>query len=81
MKGHMKYRQMTLLLAIGLLLVGCSTMRQIADTGRKIADTIADNKDVVFDTIDGAIGVGETIKTNVTSVFKGSGTNTVAAAK
>lgn len=64
------------LLTIGLL-TGCSTMRKISDTGRKVAQAIADNQKVVFDTIDGAIGVGEAIKTDVKDVFTKS-TNTVA---
>lgn len=70
--------QVLLLLVAVSLLCGCATARQISETGRKIADAIAQNKDVVFDTVDGAIGVAEAVKTDVKGVFSKSNTVTTA---
>lgn len=68
-----------LLLAAVSVLCGCNAMRKASETGRKVGETIAHNYTVVFDTVDGAIGVAEGLKTDVTGVFK-KGTNATETA-
>jgi hypothetical protein len=68
MKGSMK--KLLLLLALAGLLTGCEALRKASATGRKVANIGCQVKDTAFDAVDGAIDIGENVKTNITSVFK-----------